>query len=107
MPLHRTALHRRGQRSLTVRACGPILRGTRRRGPSDLRKLRHPNEAGRKACLVCGARPAASCPIRPTAILVGSDVMAIGALQAAACPPLRVPEDISIVGFDGISFSAL
>lgn len=42
--------------------------------------------------------------MRPTAILVGSDVMAIGALQAAAWPPLRVPEDISIVGFDGISF---
>jgi len=51
--------------------------------------------------------PAASCPIRPTAIRVGSDVMAIGAPQAAAWPPLRVPEDISIVGFDGISFSAL
>lgn len=33
--------------------------------------------------------------------------MAIGALQAAAWPLLRVPEDISIVGFDGISFSAL
>jgi DNA-binding LacI/PurR family transcriptional regulator len=33
--------------------------------------------------------------------------MAIGALQTAAWPPLRVPEDISIVGFDGKSFSAL
>jgi DNA-binding LacI/PurR family transcriptional regulator len=39
---------------------------------------------------------------RPTAVICSSDVMAIGALKEAARSGLRVPEDISIVGFDGI-----
>jgi LacI family transcriptional regulator len=44
-------------------------------------------------------------PVRPTAILAGNDLLAIGALQAAAAAGLRVPEDLSIVGFDGILLS--
>ncbi|MBU3142012.1 LacI family DNA-binding transcriptional regulator [Clostridium sp. CF012] len=38
----------------------------------------------------------------PTAIFCGNDNMAIGALQAIQEANLRVPEDISIVGFDDI-----
>lgn len=38
----------------------------------------------------------------PTAVICSSDVMAIGALHEAARRGLRVPEDLSIVGFDGI-----
>jgi DNA-binding LacI/PurR family transcriptional regulator len=41
----------------------------------------------------------------PTAVICSSDVMAIGALHEAARQGLRVPEDISIVGFDGIDAS--
>ncbi len=37
-----------------------------------------------------------------TAILAMSDVMAIGALRAIRDSGLRVPEDISLVGYDGI-----
>lgn len=39
---------------------------------------------------------------RPTGVICSSDLMAIGAMQEAAALGLRVPEDISIVGFDGI-----
>jgi DNA-binding LacI/PurR family transcriptional regulator len=39
---------------------------------------------------------------RPTAVICSSDLMAIGALQEAGLRGLRVPDDLSIVGFDGI-----
>jgi len=38
----------------------------------------------------------------PSAVICSSDLMAIGALHEAAAAGLRVPEDLSIVGFDGI-----
>ncbi len=41
-------------------------------------------------------------PMPPTAVICSSDVMAIGALHEAVRQGLRVPEDFSIVGFDGI-----
>lgn len=37
---------------------------------------------------------------RPTAVICGSDLMAIGALEAAAEAGLRVPGDLSVVGYD-------
>jgi DNA-binding LacI/PurR family transcriptional regulator len=40
-------------------------------------------------------------PNRPTAIFCESDEMAIGAMQAMRRHGLRVPDDISIIGFDG------
>jgi DNA-binding LacI/PurR family transcriptional regulator len=40
-------------------------------------------------------------PNRPTAIFCESDEMAFGAMQAARRHGLSVPDDISIIGFDG------
>jgi len=39
---------------------------------------------------------------RPTAVLCSNDMTAIGVLHAAARNGLRVPEDLSVVGFDDI-----
>ena len=39
---------------------------------------------------------------QPTAVICSSDLMAIGVLQEAAAQGLRVPKDLSVVGFDGI-----
>lgn len=54
-------------------------------------------EGGRRAMskLLSGARP-------PTGVICSSDLMAIGAMQEARARGLKVPEDMSIVGFDGI-----
>jgi DNA-binding LacI/PurR family transcriptional regulator len=47
-----------------------------------------------------------SLPDRPTAVFAASDRLAIGAMAAVKEEGYRVPEDISIVGFDDIDVSA-
>ncbi|SHK37151.1 transcriptional regulator, LacI family [Pseudonocardia thermophila] len=44
---------------------------------------------------------------RPTALLCANDLMAIGAIEHLRTNGLRVPEDVSIVGFDDLPISAL
>lgn len=41
-------------------------------------------------------------PDRPTAIFAGSDLQALGVLEAARMRGLRVPTDLSVVGYDDI-----
>ncbi|MGF6947649.1 LacI family repressor for deo operon, udp, cdd, tsx, nupC, and nupG [Neobacillus sp. B4I6] len=43
----------------------------------------------------------------PTAIFVGNDEMAMGAVKAAKSKGVRVPEDLSVVGFDDIKFASI
>jgi DNA-binding LacI/PurR family transcriptional regulator len=43
---------------------------------------------------------------RPTAVLASNDLTAIGAMGAIAEAGLRVPEDISVIGYDDIQLSA-
>lgn len=43
---------------------------------------------------------------RPTAIFCGTDLLAIGALHAAYRLGLRVPDDLSIVGFDDVPLAS-
>ncbi|HST38206.1 MAG TPA: LacI family DNA-binding transcriptional regulator [Conexibacter sp.] len=45
-------------------------------------------------------------PERPTAVFCANDLMAIGALSVATARGLRVPEDLSIVGFDDVDAAA-
>jgi LacI family transcriptional regulator len=44
--------------------------------------------------------------VPPTAVFAASDALAIGALEAARAAGLRVPGDLSVVGFDDIDVSA-
>jgi len=41
-------------------------------------------------------------PMRPTAVICGNDVLAIGALAACRTRGLGVPDDLSIAGFDDV-----
>lgn len=43
--------------------------------------------------------------VRPTAIVAGNDLCAIGAMHAASDAGLSVPADLSVIGFDGIEFA--
>ena len=45
-------------------------------------------------------------PDRPTAIFLGNDEMALGAYRAVRAAGLRVPDDISVVGFDDSPMAA-
>jgi len=47
-----------------------------------------------------------SMPHPPTAVFAASDMLALGALAAAKEKGLRVPDDISVAGFDDIDFAA-
>lgn len=47
-----------------------------------------------------------SAPRRPSAVICGNDVLAFGALFECASLGLRVPEDISITGFDDLDLAA-
>lgn len=44
---------------------------------------------------------------RPTAIVAQSDLLAVGVVRAAEELGLRVPEDVSVVGFDGAAVDGL
>jgi DNA-binding LacI/PurR family transcriptional regulator len=56
-------------------------------------------EGGRRALRAILDHPNGA---RPTAVICSNDLMAIGALQEAAAFGVRVPDELSIVGFDGI-----
>lgn len=45
-------------------------------------------------------------PEPPTAVFTHNDVLAMGALHTIHCAGLRVPEDISVVGYDDITSAA-
>lgn len=43
----------------------------------------------------------------PTAVVVANDMMALGAMQEFRAAGLQIPRDISVVGFDDITFASL
>jgi len=44
---------------------------------------------------------------RPTAVVASNDLMAVGALQAAEAARIRVPRDLSIIGFDDLPIASM
>ncbi|TPW77951.1 LacI family DNA-binding transcriptional regulator [Schumannella soli] len=54
-----------------------------------------------------GAGSGSAVSARPTAILAQSDLIAIGVIRAAEERGLRVPDDLSVTGFDGIRVDGL
>jgi LacI family transcriptional regulator len=43
---------------------------------------------------------------RPTGVIAYNDLMAIGAMRAVRSAGLRVPDDVSLIGFDDVAFAA-
>lgn len=48
-----------------------------------------------------------ACKPRPTAVLASNDLMAVGALQAARESKVRVPKDLSLIGFDDLPIASM
>lgn len=59
-------------------------------------------DAGRQAC-----EEILSFANQPTALICGNDVLAAGAMVAARNLDLKIPDDISIVGFDDIGLASV
>jgi LacI family transcriptional regulator len=59
-------------------------------------------EGGRRAAglMLEAGRP-------PTAVIVANDMMALGVMQEFRAAGLKIPQDISVVGFDDIAFASL
>jgi LacI family transcriptional regulator len=53
-----------------------------------------------------GMRAVLDVPHPPTAVFCSNDVLALGAIDEAARMGVRVPEDVSVVGFDDINLAA-
>ena len=64
---------------------------------------------GHRRILYLGARNNSMThqPFSETALLCAADTLAIGVIQAAYEKGIRIPDDLSLMGFDNISFSAL
>ena len=81
-----------------------LVTGLTRRGmkPSPVTNSNYRVDAGASA-----VRDILVAPEIPTVIFCGSDLIAMGAMSALEEAGVRVPDDISVVGIDNISFATL
>ncbi|HZU09129.1 MAG TPA: LacI family DNA-binding transcriptional regulator [Pseudacidobacterium sp.] len=81
-----------------------LLSGLKRRGirPFPVTSTDYRLDAGASA-----VKAILSAPEIPTVIFCGSDLIAMGAMNALEEAGVKIPEDISIVGIDDISFAFL
>ncbi|MCY1693632.1 LacI family DNA-binding transcriptional regulator [Curtobacterium sp. SL109] len=100
------ASHHRGPISAERFAAGAAFTTTERlRGVWDVFPDAVAIEAGGSSVeegRIAGAALFAVDGSRPTAVVAQSDLLAVGVISAALEAGLRVPEDVSVVGFDGI-----
>ncbi|HSK27364.1 MAG TPA: LacI family DNA-binding transcriptional regulator [Jiangellales bacterium] len=64
--------------------------------PVAVARSSHPTDGHELAAMLLARHP------RPTAIIALSDRLALGCIQAVRAAGLRVPEDVSVTGFDAI-----
>jgi DNA-binding LacI/PurR family transcriptional regulator len=81
-----------------------LLKGLKRRGirPFPVTSADYRIDAGASAVSAI-----LSAPERPTVIFCGSDLIAMGAMNALEEAGIKIPEDLSIIGIDDISFAFL
>ena len=106
-----------GHREFAFIAGPPGFSSSRRRRSAFRAALQRSGLKIRKECIVVGdlhveGGYAAMEQIlrlhpRPTALLAANDLMAVGALQAAQAAGVRVPHDLSIVGFDDLPIAKM
>ena len=89
-----------GARARCARSRGPAAPRTTWRSSTPGRST---SAAGQKAGADVAALPAGS---RPTAVFCANDLIALGVLQEMTRNRIRVPEDVSIIGYDDIDFAA-
>jgi DNA-binding LacI/PurR family transcriptional regulator len=103
---HRRIAHIEGTPSSAARfRCEGYLVAMRRHGLAPYIMVEQGDfteDGGRTAALALLRRDP-----RPTAIFATNDIVALGALQAASEMGLRVPEDLSIVGYDNTHLAAI
>jgi len=80
-------------------------RAMRRAGLASAVRVRHGEFT--EAAGATAARHLLAAKRRPTAIFVANDLAAVGALSAIEEHGLRVPEDVSVVGFDNASLARI
>jgi DNA-binding LacI/PurR family transcriptional regulator len=93
----------KGNRTATTIMRG-LVTGLTRRGmkPFPVMNSNYRVDAGASA-----VKEILHAPKTPTVIFCGSDLIAMGAMSALEGAGVRIPEDISIVGIDNISFATL
>jgi LacI family transcriptional regulator len=82
-----------------------LRRGLRDRGIALPRKLVRRAAFGHDAGMAAAHSLLGESP-RPTALVCANDVLALGALSAVRRARLRIPEDLTVVGFDDIAVAA-
>ncbi|WP_059040517.1 LacI family DNA-binding transcriptional regulator [Paenibacillus rubinfantis] len=105
-----------GHRDIAIVGGYHQMSNTQQRTSAFMKKMEQTGHKVRKEWVIHGGFSVASgtgfmnqllqLPQRPTAIFCLNDLVAIGVLKAAVRAGLRVPEDLSIIGYDDIPFAS-
>lgn len=83
--------------------CDGFIRAMQRHGlEPDVIETAYTEEGGYRAGVEALSRPTP-----PTAIFAGADIAALGVLRAAEEHGLRVPEDLTVTGYDNVNASSI